>query len=214
MNKSNQNVDEFFANADKWNAELNELRKIVLETGLTEEFKWRQPCYTFLGTNLLIVSSFKDFAFVSFLNGSILADTENVLVKPGDNSQFSRLMRFTNLQEVKDLKVILLAYIYEALEAHKAGIKPIVEKDKMLEFPEELIHKFDSDLRFKAAFEALTPGRQRAYNIYFTGAKSSKARASRIESYTQRILNGKGFNDCVCGFSKRMPNCDGSHKYL
>jgi uncharacterized protein YdeI (YjbR/CyaY-like superfamily) len=115
---------------------------------------------------------------------------------------------------VKKLKPTLLAYIYETIEAQKAGIKPVTEKDKVLEFPEELLSKFSSDIKFKTAFEALTPGRQRAYNIYFTGAKSSKARASRIESYTERILNGKGFNDCICGFSKRMPNCDGSHKYL
>ncbi len=210
----NQNCDDFFENVDKWNSELNELRKIVLETGLTEEFKWKQPCYTFQGTNLVMVSSFKDFAFVSFLNGSILADTENILVKPGENSQFSRLMRFYSEEEVKKLKPILLAYLYEAIEAEKAGIKPIVNKEKVLEFPEELLQKFEQDAKFKAAFEALTPGRQRAYNIYFTGAKQSKSRMSRIESYTERIMKGFGFNDCTCGLSKRMPNCDGSHKQL
>lgn len=210
----NELLNDFFEKPGKWQDELNELRKIVLETGLIEELKWKQPCYTLDGTNLLIVSSFKDFAFVSFLNGSLLADTESILVKPGENSQFSRLIRFYNVDEVKKLKPTLLAYIYEAIEAQKAGIKPVAEKDKVLEFPEELLSKFNSDIQFKTAFEALTPGRQRAYNIYFTGAKSSKARASRIESYTDRIMNGKGFNDCICGFSKRMPNCDGSHKYL
>ena len=210
----NELLNDFFEKPGKWQDELNELRKIVLETGLIEELKWKQPCYTLDGTNLLIVSSFKDFAFVSFLNGSLLADTESILVKPGENSQFSRLIRFYNVDEVKKLKPTLLAYIYEAIEAQKAGIKPVAEKDKVLEFPEELLSKFNSDIQFKTAFEALTPGRQRAYNIYFTGAKSSKARASRIESYSERIMNGKGFNDCICGFSKRMPNCDGSHKYL
>ena len=210
----NEQLDPFFEKPGNWQVELNELRKIVLETGIIEELKWKQPCYTMDGTNLLMVSSFKDFAFVSFLNGSLLADTENILVKPGENSQFSRLMRFKNVEEVKNLKSTLLAYLYEAIEAHKAGIKPAVIKEKVLEFPEELLEKFNSDSQFKTAFEALTPGRQRAYNIYFTGAKSSKARASRIESYTERIMNGKGFNDCICGFSKRMPNCDGSHKYL
>ncbi|HLO43314.1 MAG TPA: DUF1801 domain-containing protein [Leadbetterella sp.] len=210
----NELLNDFFEKPGKWQDELNELRKIVLETGLIEELKWKQPCYTLDGTNLLIVSSFKDFAFVSFLNGSLLADSESILVKPGENSQFSRLMRFYNVDEVRKLKSTLLAYIYEAIEAQKAGIKPVAEKDKVLEFPEELLSKFNSDIKFKTAFEALTPGRQRAYNIYFTGAKSSKARASRIESYSERIMNGKGFNDCICGFSKRMPNCDGSHKYL
>jgi uncharacterized protein YdeI (YjbR/CyaY-like superfamily) len=161
-----------------------------------------------------MVSSFKDFAFVSFLNGSLLADPEKVLVKPGKNSQFSRLMRFISVEEIRKNKPTLLAYIYETLEAHKAGIKPVVDKSKKLEFPEELLQKFEIDLAFKTAFESLIPGRQRAYNIYFTGAKSSQARTSRIESYTERIMNGKGFNDCICGLSKRMPNCDGSHKQL
>ncbi len=210
----NEQLNDFFGKDGKWHEVLNELRKIVLETGIIEELKWKQPCYTIDGSNLLMVSSFKDFAFVSFLNGSLLADNENILVKPGENSQFSRLMRFKNVEEVKKLKPTLLAYIYEAIEAHKAGIKPLVIKEKVLEFPEELLEKFSVDNKFKTAFEALTPGRQRAYNIYFTGAKSSKARASRIESYSERIMNGKGFNDCICGLSKRMPNCDGSHKYL
>lgn len=210
----NEQLDDFFEKLSKWHDELNELRKIVLETGLIEELKWKQPCYTMDGTNLLMVSSFKDFAFVSFLNGSLLADTENVLVKPGENSQFSRLMRFKNVEEVKKLKPTLLAYIYEMIEAHKAGIKPITDKSKEFVFPEELLKKFEKDAAFEAAFEALTPGRQRAYNIYFTGAKQSKARESRIENYKQRIMNGKGFHDCVCGMSKKMPSCDGSHKYI
>ena len=210
----NELLDDFFEKPSKWHDELNELRKIVLETGLIEELKWKQPCYTMDSTNLLMVSSFKDFAFVSFLNGSLLADTENILVKPGENSQFSRLMRFKNVEEIKKLKPTLLAYMYEMIEAHKAGIKPVADKSKELDFPEELLQKFEKDAAFKSAFEALTPGRQRAYNIYFTGAKQSKARESRIESYTQRIMNGKGFKDCVCGMSKKMPGCDGSHKYL
>ncbi|MCF8326335.1 MAG: YdeI/OmpD-associated family protein [Leadbetterella sp.] len=210
----NELLDDFFEKPSNWHDELNELRKIVLETGLIEELKWKQPCYTMDGTNLLMVSSFKDFAFVSFLNGSLLADSENILVKPGENSQFSRLMRFKNVEEIKKLKPTLLSYMYEMIEAHKAGIKPITDKNKELDFPEELLLKFEKDTAFKAAFEALTPGRQRAYNIYFTGAKQSKARESRIENYTQRIMNGKGFNDCVCGMSKKMPGCDGSHKYI
>jgi uncharacterized protein YdeI (YjbR/CyaY-like superfamily) len=210
----NEQLDAFFEKPGKWHVELNELRKIVLETGIIEELKWKQPCYTMDGTNLLMVSSFKDFAFVSFLNGSLLADTENILVKPGENSQFSRLMRFYSVDDVRKLKSTLLAYIYETIEAHQAGIKPIADKAKELEFPEELLKKFEKDSAFKEAFESLTPGRQRAYNIYFTGAKQSKARESRIENYTERIMNGKGFHDCICGFSKRMPNCDGSHKFL
>jgi uncharacterized protein YdeI (YjbR/CyaY-like superfamily) len=214
MLMENEKLNSFFENATKWREELKELRKIVLETGLNEELKWKQPCYTLQNTNLLMVSSFKDFAFVSFLNGSILSDAESILVKPGENSQFSRLMRFYNVDDVKKLKPTLLAYIYEAIEAQKANVKPLIAKEKILEFPEELLAKFSSDSYFKTAFEALTPGRQRAYNIYFTGAKSSKARQSRIDNYTERILSGKGFNDCVCGLSKKMPGCDGSHKYI
>jgi uncharacterized protein YdeI (YjbR/CyaY-like superfamily) len=130
------------------------------------------------------------------------------------NTQSGRIIPFIDIQTIIDMKQTLKAYIYEAIEVEKAGLKVTSISKGELVFPDELLQKFESDPTFKVAFEALTPGRQRAYNIYFSGAKQSKSRVSRIESYVQRILSGKGFNDCTCGLSKRLPNCDGSHKYI
>jgi hypothetical protein len=137
-----------------------------------------------------------------------------MLQKPGENTQSGRIIPFIDIQTIIDMKQTLKAYIYEAIEVEKAGLKVASNSKGELVFPDELLQKFESDPTFKVAFEALTPGRQRAYNIYFSGAKQSKSRVSRIESYVQRILSGKGFNDCTCGLSKRLPNCDGSHKYI
>lgn len=209
----NQNVEDFI-NKSNWSAELQKLREILIECGLTEDFKWRAPTYTLKNANVMIIAGFKEYCALSFLKGVLLQDSEGILVSPGENSQSVRFAKFTHLQEIIKLEPVLKAYVYEAIEVEKAGLK--VEKKTLEEevFVEELQEKLKSDAIFKKAFEALTPGRQRAYNIYFSGAKQSKSRLSRIEAYTERILNGKGFNDCVCGYSKRMPNCDGSHKYL
>ncbi len=210
----NPKLDFFFEKATKWQEELMKLREIVLDCGLTEELKWSVPCYTFNKTNVIILGGFKDYCFVSFLKGVLLHDSENILQKPGENTQSGRIIPFTDIHKVIDMKQTLKAYIYEAIEVEKAGLKIESKSKTDLVFPDELLQKFDSDPTFKVAFEALTPGRQRAYNIYFSGAKQSKSRESRIESYVQRILSGKGFNDCTCGLSKRLPNCDGSHKYI
>jgi len=210
----NPKLDLFFEKATKWQEELVKLREIVLDCGLTEELKWGVPCYTFNKTNVIILGGFKDYCFISFLKGVLLHDSENILQKPGENTQSGRIIPFTDIQKIIDMKQTLKAYIYEAIEVEKAGLKVESNSKTELVFPDELLQKFDSDSTFKTAFEALTPGRQRAYNIYFSGAKQSKSRESRIESYVQRILNGKGFNDCTCGLSKRPPNCDGSHKYI
>jgi uncharacterized protein YdeI (YjbR/CyaY-like superfamily) len=210
----NPKLDFFFEKATKWQEELVKLREIVLDCGLTEELKWGVPCYTFNKTNVIILGGFKDYCFISFLKGVLLHDSENILQKPGENTQSGRIIPFTDIQKIIDMNQTLKAYIYEAIEVEKAGLKVESNSKAELVFPVELLQKFESDSTFKAAFEALTPGRQRAYNIYFSGAKQSKSRESRIESYVQRILNGKGFNDCTCGLSKRLPNCDGSHKYI
>ncbi len=210
----NPKLDLFFEKATKWQEELVKLREIVLDCGLTEELKWGVPCYTFNKTNVIILGGFKDYCFISFLKGVLLHDSENILQKPGENTQSGRIIPFTDIQTIIGMNQTLKAYIYEAIEVEKAGLKVESNSKGELVFPDELLQKFDSDPTFKTAFEALTPGRQRAYNIYFSGAKQSKSRVSRIESYVQRILNGKGFNDCTCGLSKRLPNCDGSHKYI
>ncbi|MFY7908813.1 MAG: DUF1801 domain-containing protein [Emticicia sp.] len=210
----NPKVDEFLEKSTKWQEELKKLRAIVLECGLTEELKWGQPCYTFNNANVILLGGFKDYCFMSFLKGALLYDSESILKKPGEHTQSGRIVSFTDTQSILGLTQTLKAYIYEAIEVEKAGLKVEAVTPAELVLPDELLQKFESDHVFKAAFEALTPGRQRAYIIYFSGAKQSKSRESRIESYTQRILNGKGFNDCVCGLSKRPPNCDGSHKFI
>jgi len=210
----NPKLDFFFEKTTKWQEELLKLREIVLDCGLNEELKWGQPCYTLNKTNVIMLGGFKDYCFISFLKGVLLHDSENMLQKPGENTQSGRIIPFIDIQTIIDMNQTLKAYIYEAIEVEKAGLKVTSISKGELVFPDELLQKFESDPTFKVAFEALTPGRQRAYNIYFSGAKQSKSRVSRIESYVQRILSGKGFNDCTCGLSKRLPNCDGSHKYI
>jgi uncharacterized protein YdeI (YjbR/CyaY-like superfamily) len=210
----NPKVDDFLRNAKNWQNEMTALRAIVLECGLTEELKWRQPCYSFNGKNVLIISAFKDNCVLSFLKGELLSDSEGILVSPGENSQSVKFAKFTSVKSILDLEPELKTYIFEALEVEKAGLKPSSAKSTNLVFPDELIQKMSKDSTFKAAFENLTPGRQRGYNLFFTAAKQSKTREDRIAKYEERILKGQGINDCVCGLSKRKPNCDGSHKSL
>ncbi|MFV5684529.1 DUF1801 domain-containing protein [Flavobacterium sp. GB2R13] len=210
----NSNVDEFISNATKWQPEIEQLRLLLLDCGLTEEFKWRNPCYTFQGNNVVLIGSFKEYCALSFFKGSLLQDSNGLLSKPGENSQAMRFLKFTNLQEIIEQQSIIKAYIYEAIEIEKAGLKVIFKSNTALELVEELQIALDKNPSLKTAFKALTPGRQRAYNLYFSAPKQSKTRETRIENYTPRILDGKGFNDCICGLSKKMPNCDGSHKYI
>ncbi len=205
-------VDTFISKVKRFKPELELLRAILLECGLTEELKWHQPCYTFAGTNIIIISEFKDHCVISFLKGVLLSDTEKLLVSPGGNSQSVRFMKFTSVDRIIELEVVIKRYIFEAIEIEKAGLKVELKSDHPR--PEELIAQFEIDPEIKKTFEALTPGRQRAYNMHFADAKQSATRIARIEKFRPRILNGKGMNDCVCGMSKRMPSCDGSHKYV
>ena len=210
----NPKVDDFINNATKWQPEIKQLRLLLLDCGLTEEFKWRNPCYTFQGNNVVIIGSFKEYCTLSFFKGTLLQDSNGILSKPGENSQAVRFFKFTNLEQIIEQQSIIKAYIYEAIEIEKAGLKVIFKSNTELELVEELQVALDKNPALKTAFQALTPGRQRAYNLHFSEAKQSKTRETRIEKYTQRILNGKGINDCICGLSKKMPNCDGSHKYI
>ena len=210
----NPKVDDFINNATKWQPEIKQLRLLLLDCGLTEEFKWRMPCYCFQGNNVVLIGSFKEFCTLSFFKGILLQDNNGLLNKPGENSQSMRFFKFTNTDEITEKQSIIKAYIYEAIEIEKAGLKVIFKSHEKLEPVEELQIAFDKNPLLKTAFNALTPGRQRAYNLHFSEAKQSKTRVTRIEKYTQRILNGKGINDCICGMSKKMPNCDGSHKYI
>ena len=210
----NPKVDEFISSATKWQPEIKQLRLLLLDCGLTEEFKWRMPCYCFKGNNIVLIGSFKEFCTLSIFKGILLQDSNGILSKPGENSQSMRFFKFTNLEEITDNQSIINAYIYEAIEIEKAGLKVIFKSNTELELVEELQIAFDKNPDLKTAFNALTPGRQRAYNLHFSEAKQSKTRETRIEKYTQRIMNGKGINDCICGMSKKMPSCDGSHKYI
>lgn len=210
----NPKVDEFLSRVTSWQSEYKKMRAITLDCGLMEEFKWKVPCYTYKGKNILIVHGFKDYCAFNFFKGALLSDPEKLLVQQTENVQAGRQIRFKNLQEIIDSEASIKTYIFEAIEVEKAGLKVNKLETKHLDYCEELQCKIDSDDVFKTAFEALTPGRQRGYNLHFSQAKQAKTRITRIENCTSKILQGKGFNDCTCGLSKRMPNCDGSHKTL
>lgn len=178
----------------KWEKELIKLRSILLECGLTEELKWSQPCYTFQGKNILILSAFKEYCALNFFKGSLIKDKSKLLTKAGENSQAARQMRFTSISYINKIESEIKAYLYEAIEIEKLGLK--VETKKNPEpIPEELKVKFIEMPYFKKAFETLTLGRQRGYIIHFSQPKQSKTRTSRIEKYIPKILDGKGFYD-------------------
>lgn len=210
----NSPVDNYFAHVTRWQKELTTLRAIVLDCGLSEELKWKQPCYTSHDNNVLILGNFKDYCSVSFFKGILLHDYKKLLVAPGENSQSVRLMKFTSVYEITQLENTIKTYIFEAVEAEKAGLKVTLKDNSELKFVEELQQKLEELPKLKKAFEALTPGRQRAYNLHFSAAKQTKTRESRIEKYIPRILDGKGINDCTCGLTKKSPQCDGSHKFI
>lgn len=207
-------VDDYFSNATKWQNELEQLRIIILDCGLTEEFKWRVPCYTNQGKNIVLLNVLKQYCTIGFFKGALLNDSNGILFQQTENSQAARLIRFTNVKEIEKLKPIIQAYIYEAIEIEKAGLKIDFKKDTELVFPPELKHQLNINAAFKQAFEALTPGRQKGYNLYFSESKNTKTREARVEKYIQQIINGKGLRDCTCGLSKKMPGCDGSHKFM
>jgi uncharacterized protein YdeI (YjbR/CyaY-like superfamily) len=210
----NPEVDALMSNATKWQAEMRQLRALLLDCALEEEYKWKQATYCYKGNNIVILHSFNDYCGLGFFKGSLLSDEYNYLMKQGENTQGTRVMRFASLQEVIEKEAAVKAYIFEAIEVENAGLRVDYSANKELVFPEELHNIWATNAPFKAAFEALTIGRQRAYNLFFTAPKQSKTIVTRIEKYIPRIMSGKGINDCTCGHSKRMPNCDGSHKYI
>lgn len=210
----NPKVDEFINKAKNWQKEFEQLRRIVLDCQVTEEFKWRQPCYTFNGKNIVIIGGFKEYCVLSFFKGALIKDVHNLLESIGEHTQAGRKIEFKNVEEIVKRESQLKSYIFQALEVEKAGLEVQHKKVSEYDIPEELQQEFDKNPDFKIAFKRLTPGRKKGYLLYFSAPKQSKTRVSRIESYTQKILDGKGFHDCTCGMSKRMPNCDGSHKYL
>jgi uncharacterized protein YdeI (YjbR/CyaY-like superfamily) len=210
----NSKVDSYLLEATKWQTELKHLRKIILDCNLNEEFKWNNPCYTFQNNNIVLIHGFKEYCAILFMKGALLQDTHGILIQQTENVQSARQIRFTNNKEIVKLAPIIKAYIFEAIEVEKAGLKVAFKKNTDLQLAVELEEKLKKNAALKKAFTALTPGRQRAYNLYFSAPKQSETRITRIEKCTERILSGKGLTDCTCGLSKKMPACDGSHKQL
>lgn len=194
-NRKNLKVDEYLSKTEKWQEELTKLRKIILECPLDEELKWGVPCYTFQGNNVVIIHAFKEYCAVLFVKGSLLNDTNGVLIQQTKNVQAGRQIRFTNVDEIDDMVTILKAYVNEAIELEKAGLKVNFKKTAEYDIPPEFQKVIDENSNLKAAFNSLTPGRQRAYILFFSAPKQSKTRESRIEKYMQQILNSKGLND-------------------
>ena len=193
--RMNPKVDGYLRRAEKWQKEFERLRTIALGCELTEELKWGQPCYTIQNKNIVVVQGFKDYCAIMFFKGALLKDAEGLLVKPGENTQASRQIRFSNVREIVRLQPVLTAYIHEAIDVEKAGLKVTLRKTADLEMPEEFQTKLDESPALKKAFYALTPGRQRGYLFYFSQAKQAKTRESRVAKCRGQILKGKGLND-------------------
>ncbi|MEO6549334.1 MAG: YdeI/OmpD-associated family protein [Ferruginibacter sp.] len=213
MNSINPKVDFYFSKAQKWQKEMEKLRMIILDCPLSEELKWGVPCYTYSPetvskvagsrpaqkSNIVLIHAFKEYCAMLFFKGALLNDTHGILVQQTKNVQSARQIRFSSaiggIKEIVKMEPILKAYIYEAIELEKAGVKVALKKTEEFPMPEEFQKKLDVLPELKNAFEALTPGRQRGYLLYFSSPKQSKTRESRVESYTQQILEGKGLND-------------------
>lgn len=209
MNTLNPNVDAYFAEGcgrcelyqtpqckvHSYVEPMEHLRSILLETELHEDFKWKQPTYTLNNKNVLILSAFKDYCFLSFFKGSLMKDSYNLLASPGENSQAARQLRFTKMEEVLTQKETIKSYVQQAIDLEKSGARVDFKQKDELKFPEELIQKMDEDASFKRAFEKLTPGRQRSWNLFYSSAKQSATRISRIEKSMPKIYEGKGWNE-------------------
>lgn len=191
----NPEVDWFFSKDTKWQKEYEKLRTIILDCGLIEELKWGCPCYTFENTNIVLIHGFKEYCALLFFKGSLLNDPNGVLIQQTKNVQSARQIRFTNIREIVKMEKILKAYIYEAIEIERAGLKVKLKKTADFKIPEEFQKKLNKSAALKTAFDALTPGRQRAYIFYFSQPKQSKTRESRVEKCTRQILNGMGLDD-------------------
>jgi len=191
----NPKVDFYFSKAKNWQEEIRKLRTIVLDCGLTEELKWGCPCYTFQKSNIVLIHVFKEYCALLFFKGALLKDTHGILIQQTQHVQAARQIRFTNLREITKWQPILKAHIYEAIEVEKAGSKVILKKTTEFAIPEEFQKKLNKNPALKTAFKALTPGRQRAYLLYFSAPKQSKTRESRIEKSIPQILGGEGLND-------------------
>src|SRR5262245_47684995 len=195
MNRTSPKVDGYIRKSKQWQPELQKLRTIILDSPLTEEVKWRIPCYTYQNSNVVLIGRFKDHCALTFLKGALLKDATHGLGKPGENTQSARTIKFANVDEIVKVEPILKAYSDEAIEVEKAGLKVSFKTISEFKIPDELQAKLDEVPALNKAFRALTPGRQRGYILYFSGAKQSKTRASRVEKCMPQILDGKGLDD-------------------
>ncbi|MHB1006310.1 MAG: YdeI/OmpD-associated family protein [Chloroflexota bacterium] len=194
-NRKSATVDGFFSGAKKWREEYEQLRTIVLDCQLTEELKWGVPCYTYQNKNIVLIHGFKGYCALLFVKGALLHDPQGILIQQTENVNAARQIRFTNVREIVEIEPILKAYTYEAIEVERAGLKVDYKQNTALVLPEEFQKKLDEDSALRAAFDALTPGRRREYNLYFSAPKQSKTRESRVEKHRVQILSGKGLND-------------------
>ncbi|MEO7212277.1 YdeI/OmpD-associated family protein [Mucilaginibacter sp.] len=194
-NGMNPKADFYFDKAQKWQEEIVKLRAIILGCGLTEELKWGCPCYTFQQNNIVLIHVFKEYCAVLFFKGALLNDADGILVQQTENVQAARQVRFSNIRKIVELESTLKTYVFEAIEVEKAGLKVDLKKTTEFSVPEEFQTKLDETSGLKAAFEALTPGRQRGYLLHFSQPKQAKTRGARVEKYIPQILNGKGIDD-------------------
>ena len=195
LEKPNPKVNWFFDKAEKWQEEFIALREILLQFPMTEELKWGKPCYTIEQSNIVLMHGFKEYCALLFLKGAILKDAKKILIQQTENVQAARQIRFTNIQEITKMKATLKAYIQEAIDIEKAGLKVELKKTAEFKMPEEFRKELDKNSRLKTAFEGLTPGRQRGYLLYFSSAKQAATREARIEKYKDRIFDGMGLDD-------------------
>lgn len=191
----NPKVDFYFEKNERWKKEIEKLRDIALDCGLTEELKWGCPCYALNNSNIVLIHVFKEYCAYLFFKGALLNDANGILIQQTENVQSPRQARFTNVKEIAKLEKVLKAYIYEAIEVERAGLKVKLKKTSDFKIPEEFQKKLDKNKTLKTAFEKLTPGRQRSYLFYFSQAKQSKTREDRVEKYIPKILDGKGLED-------------------
>ena len=195
MNMMNPKVDILLSKAKKWQEEMEKLRMIILDCGLFEDLKWGVPCYTLQNNNIVLIHGFKEYCAILFFKGALLNDSEGILFQQTENVQASRQIRFTNIHEIIEMEPIIKAYVHEAIEVEKAGLKVEFKKSAETIFPEEFQTKLKENSGLQAAFDALTPGRKRAYILYFSAAKQSKTREARIEKCIPQIIKGKGLNE-------------------
>lgn len=209
----NPNVDVYIHKLKKWQQEAAALQSILLATGLVEEFKWGRPCYTAEGKNTIAITPLKDHCALNFFNGAQLKDPKELLIIPGENAQSARWMKFISVADIHKKTKYIQLLAKEAMAIAALAPTGVKKTTPSIPLPNELLVQFKSNPNLKRAFHQLTPGRQRGYLIYFTGTKNAATMNTRIEKVVPKILCGKGLHDCTCGLSKKMPSCDGSHRF-